>query len=90
MVIQRNELNSLEGYSNVIIVPLTTKGRKSVTYVEVSRSEANRLTAPSWAITNQIFTIDQGDLREPLGRISREELYKIKEAILFVIDAQRV
>jgi mRNA-degrading endonuclease toxin of MazEF toxin-antitoxin module len=81
LVVQTDFLNRLDGYANVIIVPLTTKSKSSPTYVPIQPAKDNSLTAPSWAITNQIFTLDKNDLKNPLGRISKEELYAVKQAL---------
>jgi mRNA-degrading endonuclease toxin of MazEF toxin-antitoxin module len=86
VVVQMDALNELDGYANVIVVPLTTKERRSKTYVPVTPSVDNRLTAPSWAIANQIFTIDKGELKDSLGRITRQEMYELKQALAFVLD----
>ncbi len=86
VVIQCNALNRIAGYPNVIVVPLTRTEKKSATYIGVAPSSANQLTSPSWAITNQIFTIDQGDLKSSLGHVSKEELYGIKQGLKIVLD----
>jgi len=86
LVVQTNTLNRLETYANVIVVPLTTKQRKSPTYVEISPSGENGLSEKSWAITNQIFTLDKGELGDPQGKISREELFAVKQALRITLD----
>lgn len=74
-------LNELDGYPNVIVVPLTTKERPSATYARIEPSPQNQIDRTSWAITNQIFTLDKGDLRQSIGKVSKEELYRIKEGL---------
>lgn len=86
MVVQTDFLNRLDGYPNVIIVPLTTKHKPSPTYVPIQPSADNGLTAASWAITNQIFTLNKGDLKDPLGKIGKEELFAVKEALKVALD----
>lgn len=81
LVIQTDTLNRLDGYPNVIVVPLTTKGKPSATYAKIEPSDANKLDRTSWAITNQIFTLDKGDLKESLGQVSAAELYNVKESL---------
>ncbi|MEZ0324790.1 MAG: type II toxin-antitoxin system PemK/MazF family toxin [Fimbriimonas sp.] len=81
VVVQTDTLNKLAGYPLVIVVPLTTKKKPSPTFVEVEPSTENSLSATSWAITNQVLTIAKDELREPLGRVSRTELYSIKEGL---------
>ena len=81
LVVQTNGLNRLQGYPNVVIVPLTTKQKGAATYAKVEPSHLNGLERTSWAIANQIFTLDKGDLRESLGHVSKEELYGVKQAL---------
>lgn len=81
VVIQTDALNRLDGYPNVIVVPLTTKEKKSATYAKVEPSAENALNRTSWAIANQIFTLDKGDLKESLGYVTPTELYNIKESL---------
>ncbi|HVL39016.1 MAG TPA: type II toxin-antitoxin system PemK/MazF family toxin [Fimbriimonadaceae bacterium] len=81
LVVQTDALNRLEGYGNVVVVPLTTKEKKSPTYAKVEPSRANSLAGTSWAIANQIFTIDKKRLTESLGHVSAEEMYQVKEAL---------
>lgn len=86
LVVQTDDLNGLEGYSNVIVIPLTTKQRKSATYVPIQPSASNTLSALSWAITNQIFTLDKDKLKIKHGRVSKEEMYAVKRALRIVLD----
>lgn len=81
LVVQTNVLNTLEGYPNVIVVPLTTKPRPSPTYVPIQPSKENGLSSMSWAITNQIFTIGKADLGEFLGKINKTDLFEVKEGL---------
>lgn len=81
LVVQTDGLNRLEGYPNTMIVPLTTKGRQSPTYVQIEPTPESGLERTSWAITNQVFTIGKGDLGERIGQVSRKELFGIKEGL---------
>jgi len=81
IVVQTDALNSLEGYSNVIVVLTTRKGKPSPSYAKIEPSTANGLTETSYAICNQIQTMDKGRLKDFRGKISREDLYQIKEAL---------
>lgn len=81
LVVQSDLLNGISGYPNVIVVPLTTKENKAPTFVRIDPSESNGLDRPSFAITNQIFTMDQGDLGDLRGKISREDLFRVKEGL---------
>ena len=81
LVVQSNALNRLDRYPNVIIVPLTTRHRPSATYVAIEPSPSNELERTSYAIGNQIFTMDKGDLGEPIGSMSSQELFLVKRAL---------
>jgi mRNA-degrading endonuclease toxin of MazEF toxin-antitoxin module len=81
VVVQSDTLNKLNGYPLVIVVPLTTKQKPSPTFVQIEPGSENKLSATSWAITNQVFTITKQELREPLGRVSKAELFSIKEGL---------
>jgi mRNA-degrading endonuclease toxin of MazEF toxin-antitoxin module len=81
VVVQADALNKLEGYGNVIVVPLTTKQKPAKTFIQVEPSSSNDLDRASWAITNQIFTISKWDLVRELGSVSKTELYQIKEGL---------
>lgn len=85
VVIQADILNRLPGYANVIILPVTSKERSSPTFVPIQPGGSNALTMPSWAIANQIFTVDRSTLGEPLGTVSKSELFAIKEAVRLVL-----
>ncbi len=86
LVVQTDVLNHVDGYPNVIVVPLTTKQKGAASYVQIAPSDRNGLTSQSWAITNQIFTIHKDHLKNSIGRISRTELYAVKQALKLVLD----
>ena len=86
LVVQTDLLNRIEGYPNVVIVPLTTKQRASATYVKVAPSREDGLTEPSWVIANQIFTVDKSELRGPIGRVSKSDIYAVKTALRITLD----
>lgn len=81
LVVQSNGLNVIFGYPNVIIVPVTTKEKQSATYAKLEPTTESGLDRISWAIGNQLFTIDKGRLGAKLGHISRSELYVVKECL---------
>ncbi len=85
LIVQADLLNRIQGLGTFIVVPLTTKHKPALTFVRIEASESNALTATSWAITNQIYTLGENDLREDLGKISRAELYLVKEALKKVL-----
>jgi len=64
-----------------IVVPLTSKHLPALTFVKIEPSEVDRLTTTNWAITNQIYTLGEGDLIEHLGKVGRSELLIVKDAL---------
>jgi mRNA-degrading endonuclease toxin of MazEF toxin-antitoxin module len=86
VVVQTDALNALDGYGNVIVVPLTTREKKSPTYARVEPSPSNGLDRTSWAIGNQIFTIDKAELKESIGEVTNQELFGIKEALKIALN----
>jgi len=85
LIVQSDILNRIEGLSTFIVVPSTTKQRRAQTFIQIEPSASNTLTATGWAITNQIYTVAESDRRENLGRISRTELFLVKEALKKVL-----
>ncbi len=81
VVVQTDNLNRLDGYPLVIVVPLTTKTKPSPTFIQVEPSPDNDLTSTSWAMTNQVFTVSKDDLGETMGRVTKAELYNIKSGL---------
>lgn len=86
VVVQTDALNKLEGYGNVVVVPVTTKQKPAKTYIELEPSPQSGLDRTSWAITNQIFTIPKSDLKRELGNVSKTELYAIKEGLKIALS----
>lgn len=81
IVVQNDTLNNLDGYNNVIVVPTTTKMRPSPTFAKIEPSAENGLTATSYAICNQIQTFDKSRLVDFRGKLSKVDLYAVKEAL---------
>ena len=81
IVVQTDALNKIDGYPNVIVVPTTTKGKPSPSFAKIEPSAANGLTETSFAICNQIQTVDKGRLKDLRGKVSKEDLYQVKEAL---------
>lgn len=86
VVIQSDALNRVENYSNVIVVPLTTRERKAATYASIAPSRENGLDRPSWAICNQIFTIDRSELKAKRGKLQPADFFAIKEGLRIALS----
>ena len=85
LVVQTDMLNRLEAYSLTIVVPFTTKGKNTVAHVAVEPSRGNGLDARSFAKCEQLYTIPKMALRESIGKIAREDLYRVKEALSMIL-----
>lgn len=85
LVLQTDLLNRVQGYGLTIVVPFTTKGRPSPSHVRCEPSTENGLTATSYAKCEQIFTVPISDLGSPRGRLSREDLFAVTEAVKVVL-----
>ena len=86
VVIQTDELNKLQNYHSVVVAPITSKHRASPTYVQVLPSTATQLIVPSYVVTNQIFTIDKGQLGDPAGKTTEFERTLVKRGLATVFD----
>ena len=86
IVVQSDLLNSIAGYGNVIIVPTTTKYRNTPTFVRIEPNSSIGFELPTFAICNQIQTISRERLVDSRGSISKEELYKVKEALKIALS----
>jgi mRNA-degrading endonuclease toxin of MazEF toxin-antitoxin module len=89
VIVQAGRLNSIENYHNTVVVPITSKPRKSPTYVPLQPSQSNSLVIQSYAVTNQIYTIDRAQLGEPRGRITQFELAEVKKGLAIVLDIRK-
>lgn len=81
VVVQTDVLNQMDGYPNVIVVPTTTKGKRSPSFAKLEPSVVNGLTETSFAICNQIQTLDKSRLKDLRGKVSNEDLFQVKEAL---------
>lgn len=86
VVVQTDLLNQVEGYSLTIVVPLSTKGRKSASHVSIAPSHENGLDAQSFAKCEQIYTVPTLLLRKRRGQLSKADLYQVGEALKIVLS----
>jgi len=59
----------------VTVVPVTTRDRQWVNHVELT--PAGVLDRPSWAMTEQVRTLDRSRIRRIVGRVDEECLGEI-------------
>ncbi|MBD5335660.1 MAG: type II toxin-antitoxin system PemK/MazF family toxin [Bacteroides sp.] len=81
LVISPEEMNNV--LRTVIIAPLTsTPPRTLPTRILIRPSEMNRLTNDSYAVLDQIKTVDKRRIHEIIGDISEEEKVAVTETLL--------
>lgn len=85
VLIVSNDINN-QYAATVTIVPITSTTEKIYPFeVFLSKGEGN-LTNDSKAKANQIRTIDKLRLKKRLGKINKETLEKIEQAILIHLE----
>lgn len=86
LVVQSDLLNRVLGYGLTIVVPLTSKGRPSPSYVRFDPSDENGLDAVSFAKCEQPYTVAASDLRRMRGKVSRQDMFRVGEALRVVLS----
>jgi mRNA interferase MazF len=71
------------GANRAAIVPVTTKYRDLPSWVAI---EAASLREPSWALPDQIRTVDFGRLKQRIGRVDDDALAEIDLVLRLVLD----
>lgn len=88
VLIVSNDINN-QYAATVTIVPITSTTEKIYPFeVFLSKGEGN-LTNDSKAKANQIRTIDKLRLKKRLGKINKETLEKIEQAILIHLEIKK-
>ncbi|MBI1757287.1 MAG: type II toxin-antitoxin system PemK/MazF family toxin [Fimbriimonas ginsengisoli] len=85
VIVQTDLLNQVAGYGLTILVPVSTKGRNSPSHVRLEPSVENGLAAVSYAKCEQIFTVPIGGLSSRRGRLSRDQIFAVKQALRAVL-----
>jgi mRNA interferase MazF len=85
VVVQRDSIN-LSRFNTVLVVPLTSKTQHSHLpgNVLLRKNEAN-IPRPSLARATHTMVVDKARLTEKIGRLSRERLEEILDAICWVV-----
>lgn len=74
VIISPDEMN--RNIQTLIIAPMTTTSRKYPTRVEVTLNATK-----GWIVIDQIRTIDKVRVVKTLGKLSKKEIYRVKEVI---------
>jgi mRNA-degrading endonuclease toxin of MazEF toxin-antitoxin module len=86
LVVQSDLLNRIKGYGLTIVVPLTTQGRPSPTYVPLDPTKENGLTQLSFAKCEQPYTVTYDSLKSLRGKVTKQDMFRIREALKLVLD----
>lgn len=85
VVVQTDHLNELETYSLTIVVAVSTKGRQSPSHVRIEPTPENGFSETSFAKCEQVFTVPKDRLGRLRGRLSQEDLSRVKDALAIVL-----
>lgn len=84
IVIQSNALNEVAGYGLTVVMPLTTKGRPSPTYVRIDPTSENGLSEISFVKCEQPYTVARARLTRFRGSVGKQDMYRIFGAMKIV------
>jgi mRNA interferase MazF len=86
VVIQADYINQIAGYGLTMVIPLSTRERRIATWVAIEPSQANGLSAKSYAICTQVYTINKGELEAKTGQLSAEDFDRVIRGIQIALD----
>ena len=92
IVISHDSFNQVASWRLVIVVPVTTSGRRMVsspTMVPLPSAETG-LPTDSFAVCHQITTIDRGKLGPPMATLGPGILRAVERGILDACDITRL
>jgi mRNA interferase MazF len=88
VIVSHDAFNAVAGWRSVIVVPLTTKGRKrrtGPTSVGFPVGTAG-LPAASAALCHQVTTLDRAKLVEHIGALPAEQLARLERGLMAALD----
>lgn len=80
LVVSPDEMNAY--LKTVIIVPLTSQQRSLPTRILIKATRRSGLSNDSYAVLDQIKTVDKSRLSAKIGEISEEEKIAVSEALI--------
>ena len=87
LIVQNNVGNHARGYTNTIVVAVSTKGMDIPLHVHIEKSKSNGLRENSFVKCEQIMTISKSRLiGRPWGRLTREQLERVDAALAKSLD----
>lgn len=85
LVIQTDAACRNPKYPNVIVLAMSTSGRRVPFHIPLTPTTDNGLRAPSFVKCEQILTISKERLRERWGAVTADEIGAIEEAVVLVL-----
>ena len=86
VILQTDLLNQIPAYTLTLVAAITSKERKSPTYVPLEPTVQSGLSKKSYVKCDQIYTVPQAELGVLKGRIQSAELWAVKQALKTVFD----
>lgn len=84
LIISPDEMN--KSLRTVMVVPMTTPERDLPTRILIKATPTSGLKNDSYAVLDQIITVDKSRLGILIGEISEEEKHKITDTLQMMFD----
>lgn len=84
LIVSPDEINTY--LQTVIIVPLTSTQRDLPTRILIKATPQSGLSNDSYAVLDQLKTVDKSRLSAPIGEISEEEKHAVSDILKEMFD----
>lgn len=84
LIVSPDEINTY--LQTVIIVPLTSTQRNLPTRILIKATPQSCLSNDSYAVLDQLKTVDKSRLSAPIGEISEEEKHAVSDILKEMFD----
>lgn len=84
LIVSPDEINTY--LQTVIIVPLTSTQRNLPTRILIKATPQSGLSNDSYAVLDQLKTVDKSRLSAPIGEISEEEKHAVSDILKEMFD----
>lgn len=84
LIVSPDEINTY--LQTVIIVPLTSTQRNLPTRILIKATTQSGLSNDSYAVLDQLKTVDKSRLSAPIGEISEEEKHAVSDILKEMFD----
>ena len=85
LVVQNDDGNYDDGWSLVIVVPISTRPARYVADVAVEKGDGGLLKDSTIDCT-QIMTLDKSKIRKTVGKVSAKTMVSVEKAIKTTLD----